>query len=100
QNPIKKTETFYSNILSLPQGHYLVVTPGERRVQMHKWYHPKMSDTLKVSETFAIEKFKELFFTSVQRRLRSDVSIGTSLSGGIDSSSVVAAIHELKNKST
>src|SRR6266496_662257 len=99
QNPIKKIETFYSNILSLPQGHYLVVTPNEGRAQVHKWYHPKMSDTSKVSDTFVIEKFKELFFTSVQRRLRSDVSIGTSLSGGIDSSSVVAAIHELKNKS-
>jgi asparagine synthase (glutamine-hydrolysing) len=101
-NPIKKTETFYSNILSLPQGHYLVVTPIEGRVQMHKWYQPPIaamvSDSFKVSDT-PIEKFKELFFTSVQRRLRSDVSIGTSLSGGIDSSSVVAAIHELKNNS-
>ena len=97
QNPQKKTETFYSNILSLPQGHYLVVTPKEGRVQMHKWYHPNVSNAIDVSETNAIEKFTELFFTSVARRLRSDVSIGTSLSGGIDSSSVVAAIHWSKN---
>jgi asparagine synthase (glutamine-hydrolysing) len=97
QNPIKKTETFYSNILSLPQGHYLSITPGEGRVQMHKWYHPKVSNGFKGTD--ALEQFRELFFTSVQRRLRSDVSIGTSLSGGIDSSSVAAAVYELKNNS-
>lgn len=97
QNPQKKTETFYSNILSLPQGHYLMVTPKEGRVQMHKWYHPNVSNAIDVSETNAIEKFTELFFISVTRRLRSDVSIGSSLSGGIDSSSVVAAIHWSKN---
>ena len=96
QNPVKKTETFYTDILSLPQGHYLVVTPKEGRVQMQKWYYPKVSDTLRVSDTSAIQKFKQHFLISVNRRLRSDVSIGTSLSGGIDSSSVVAAIHELK----
>ncbi len=46
-----------------------------------------------------IEKFKELFLLSVNRRLRSDVSVATSLSGGLDSSSIVAAIHQLKNVS-
>jgi asparagine synthase (glutamine-hydrolysing) len=97
QNPIKKTETFYSNILSLPPGYYLNVSPKEERLQMHKWYHPKISDSFK--EPDALERFRELFFTSVQRRLRSDVSIGTSLSGGIDSSSVVAAIYDLKDNS-
>jgi asparagine synthase (glutamine-hydrolysing) len=96
QNPIKKTETFYSNILSLPQGHYLFVSPKEGRVQMHKWYQPNLSNTFEMSATL-VDKFKELFFTSVARRLRSDVSIGTSLSGGIDSSSIVAAIHQQKN---
>ena len=52
-----------------------------------------------VSKTLdaVLKNSESSFFTSVQRRLRSDVSIGTSLSGGIDSSSVVAAIYELKN---
>ena len=66
QNPEKKTETFYSNILSLPQGHYLTVIPKEGRVQMHKWYHPNVSNAIEVSETNAIEKFKELFFSNKQ----------------------------------
>lgn len=98
QNPLKKTATFYSNILSLPQGHYLTVNPNEGRVQMHKWYRPetKINSPAPSSENEVIEKFRSLFFTSVERRLRSDVSIGTSLSGGIDSSAIIAAINESK----
>ena len=45
----------------------------------------------KITDNEAIEQFNHLFTTSVKRRLRSDVAIGTSLSGGLDSSSVVAA---------
>ena len=37
-------------------------------------------------------KFNELFKTSIKRRLRSDVPLGTSLSGGLDSSSIAATI--------
>ena len=101
QNPTKKTETFYNDILSLPQGHYLTATPATGKVQLKRWYKPlvKDFDTLKLSETDIIEKFKELFLLSVNRRLRSDVNVGTSLSGGLDSSSIVGAINQLKNAS-
>jgi asparagine synthase (glutamine-hydrolysing) len=46
-----------------------------------------------INRSDAIEHFNELFQRSVANRLRADVSIGTSLSGGLDSSSVVASIH-------
>ncbi len=100
QNPLKKTETFYSDILLLPQGHYLTVTPATGKLQLKRWYHPLLGlDTLYLSENDIIEKFKDLFLLSVHRRLRSDVSVGTSLSGGLDSSAIVGAIHQLKNVS-
>ncbi|MGN6617713.1 MAG: asparagine synthase (glutamine-hydrolyzing) [Ilyomonas sp.] len=98
QNPQKKTETFYNNILSLPPGNYLTIQPSAGRVQMRKWYRPKLT-SINISENDAIEKFRELFFASVKRRLRSDVATGTSLSGGVDSSSIVAAIHQFKTLS-
>ncbi|GBL35701.1 asparagine synthetase [glutamine-hydrolyzing] 1 [Filimonas sp.] len=44
----------------------------------------------------AKQQFEELFYTSVKRRLRSDVAVGSSLSGGLDSSLVVCVIDELR----
>ena len=40
------------------------------------------------------EDFYSLFKKSIAKRLRSDVAVGTSLSGGLDSSSIVATIHQ------
>lgn len=42
--------------------------------------------------TKAVERFRELFLDSVRLRMRSDVSIGTALSGGLDSSSTMCAM--------
>lgn len=97
QNPLKKSQTFYSNILSLPPAHYLIIKPAQGKITMRRWYTPSFQQqNLSVNE--ATEKFRELFFTAVERRLRSDVSVGTSLSGGLDSSAVVAAIDAVKAK--
>ena len=97
QNPIKKTATFYNNILSLPPGHCLSIIPVAGKIKMKKWHQPKMN-TIFISDDDAIEQFAQLFSSSVKKRLRSDVAIGTSLSGGLDSSSIIAAIHQLKEK--
>ena len=94
QNPIKKTQTFYNNILSLPPGHCLSIQPNAGKMQMKRWYKPEnkiQNIDLKVADT--IEQFAHLFTTSVKRRLRSDVTVGTSLSGGLDSSSIVAEMY-------
>ena len=101
-NFLKKTETFYNNILSLPAGHYLTIQPSLGKVQMKRWYELNYEirnakyDLNK--DEIAVEKFNELFKTSINRRLRSDVNIGTSLSGGIDSSSIVAMSQQLLSK--
>ena len=93
QNPIKQTQTFYSNILSLPPGHHLSIQPDKGRVQMKRWYQLKESGIGNgESDNILIEKFSSLFSTSVKHRLRSDVSLGTSLSGGLDSSGIVASL--------
>ncbi len=100
QNPLKKTETFFSNILSLPPGYYLTVQPREARVQMKRWYHPQkaiLQVQVKDKEADIIEQFCHLLQTSVIRRLRSDVPVGSSLSGGLDSSAIVASICQTIN---
>ena len=108
QNPIKQTQTFYSNILSLPPGHYLSIQPDKGKVQMKRWYSLSTSiqklkeKRLPTEDGKTIEEFQELFTASIKRRLRSDVSLGTSLSGGLDSSSIVAVLmgNNLKSLNT
>jgi asparagine synthase (glutamine-hydrolysing) len=66
------------------------------RAQIHRYWDLDKETTIDISETSAIEQFTDLFTKSVNRRLRSDVSIGTSLSGGLDSSVIAATITQLQ----
>lgn len=94
-SPTDRSETFYSNIRKLPPAHYLIVN---RDLQIHKHCYWQLNiDQVDHSLTLeqAEEKFRELFYNSIKRRLRSDVPVGSSLSGGLDSSSIVCVINDL-----
>ncbi len=94
-HPTDHEKTFYKNFKRLPAGHYLEFNPHEEKAiaTITRYWQLDQETQLKISEKDAIERFSELFQRSVANRLRSDVTIGTSLSGGLDSSSVVASIH-------
>jgi asparagine synthase (glutamine-hydrolysing) len=66
-------------------------------VKLTRWYDvdtvPREYPSL--SESTAIEQFKELFLDSVRLRLRSDVPVGTALSGGLDSSGIVCVMDQI-----
>ncbi len=103
QNPIIKTDTFFKEILNLPPGYLLDVETDAMRFSMKRWYEPykrigHLSQVDTRNEAKVIEQFHDLLMRSVQLRLRSDVPVGTSLSGGLDSSSIVAAIDALHKK--
>lgn len=87
-NPFDKSETFYEGIKQLEPAHYLVVK--NNLIQSHERYW-NLSLEKKSVLTFdqACSRFKELMETSVKKRLRSDVPVGSSLSGGLDSSTIV-----------
>jgi asparagine synthase (glutamine-hydrolysing) len=88
-NPSDPQETFYYNIYKLPAASLLTYTLTDNQLSIEKYWqvYPEIKS---ISEEDAIEQFRYLFSQSIKRRLRSDVSIGTSLSGGLDSSSIVA----------
>ena len=100
-NPQNPTETFYQNCFRLPHSHYIKLSVDKCTLSVKQYYDIDWQNTnhsITVNE--AKEKFHQLFYTSVMRRLRSDVPVGSSLSGGLDSSLVVAVIDELKKGST
>ncbi len=99
QNSADKEQTFFENIYSLPPSHYLQFSSVSFKLNITKYWSINKEIKIDISAADAIEKFTELFENAVKRRLRSDVTIGTSLSGGLDSSSIVyAVIQQQKTK--
>jgi asparagine synthase (glutamine-hydrolysing) len=93
-NPNYLQETFDDDIEKLPPAHFLKIKiAGRFEIVSEKYWDLDFeNEEEKIPDDDAIDKFNELFSVSVKRRLRSDVSLGTSLSGGLDSSSIVAEI--------
>lgn len=89
-NPIDSFETFYDNIYKLPAAHWLTYSFSKKELITERWWQTYIDVNNNISEAEATERFEELFVESIHNRLRSDVPIGTSLSGGLDSSAIVA----------
>lgn len=75
--------TFYQDILKLDKSSYLLYEKGNLSIK--KYYKIKTYKSIK-DESIALENIEELLVDSVKQRLKSDVEVGTLLSGGIDSS--------------
>jgi asparagine synthase (glutamine-hydrolysing) len=97
EDPFDKSSTFYESIQQLEPAHYMVITPDKQRIKK-KYWDINRNDQLVISEQDAIHEFRNLFTTSIERRLRSDVPVGSSLSGGLDSSSIVMLIDKIKKE--
>jgi asparagine synthase (glutamine-hydrolysing) len=90
------TITFFQTIFSLPAAHYLKFNFPDCSFSIKRYWDCDKETKISIPEKDAVEKFNELFYTSVKRRLRSDVSFGTSLSGGLDSSSIISTINKIQ----
>ena len=89
--------SIFKSIKKLPPAHLLIYERGELTVKRY-WnlsYRKKLQ--LSSVEEYG-ERFRDLFQEAVQIRLRSDVPLGAFLSGGIDSSLVVAVMSGLMNQ--
>src|ERR687887_2466059 len=83
-------ETFFAGIRKLPPAHSLVFDEEGLRVERYWRLEPHDPPAGDPAETV-----RELFLDSVRLRLRSDVPLGTALSGGIDSSAIAVCVDHL-----
>ena len=83
-------ETFFEGIRKLPPAHSLVFDEHGLRVERYWQLEPNEEP-----DADAAEAVRELFLDSVRLRLRSDVPLGTALSGGIDSSAIAVCVDHL-----
>ena len=89
---VPSPRTIYEAVKKLPPGHTLEVRPGERPV-LRRYYKISFAPTLAdLSEEEAARRVRETVEEAVRSRLMSDVPLGAFLSGGVDSSIVVACM--------
>jgi asparagine synthase (glutamine-hydrolysing) len=87
--------TIFAGIQKLPPAHYAVFQ--DDRCEIKPYWQPDFNAEEMVSQSHACAQLRELLTSAVQLRLRSDVPLGAFLSGGVDSSLLVAlAQRELK----
>ncbi len=91
------TSTFVDGILQLEPGAIRVLNLRTGRLGNARfWWTPDVTETSGLSFNDAAEQLRHLFLRSVGQHLRSDVPLGTALSGGVDSSAVVCAMRHLE----
>jgi asparagine synthase (glutamine-hydrolysing) len=79
--------TIFHNIRSLPPAHRLTYADGQIQISRY-WSLPPVDRFISLSD--AVEEFRHLFDQSIARQMVADVPVGAFLSGGLDSSTIVA----------
>ncbi len=92
-------ETMLKEVTQIPPAQYVTISIDTGTVGDPQTYWSADSGAeLDISFEEAAKQVRELFLRSVQLHLRSDVAVGSALSGGIDSSAIVMAIRHLDSK--
>lgn len=84
-------------IKRFPAGCYALVKNGE--IKLHRFWNT-LDHIKKIKSPYEdqVKQFRELFLNSCSLRMRSDVKIGTALSGGLDSSAVFSTVAHLEKE--
>ncbi len=87
------SSTLFADAFNLGPGRYVLLDlktwrPGDELPVRDYWKPPSPDDAV-IDEDEAAERFRELFVDSIRLHMRADVRVGSCLSGGLDSSSIV-----------
>lgn len=91
-------QTGFAEINKLEPGHYLLLNLYDKSLQNVRYWSPDYSEKLNLSEADWQKSIMHKLNESVKLRMVSDVPIGAFLSGGVDSSTVVALMAKNSNK--
>ncbi len=94
---VAEPRTIYKDAYKLPPGHTLTVKRGKYLQQPCEYWDVPFQPIARISEQEAQEELLRLLRESIKIRLVSEVPLGAFLSGGVDSSAVVAMMAELSN---
>lgn len=96
-------DTLYENILKLDAGQYLVIHlqyDNQPEISPKSYWELNFEPKLEISLDEASKTFRDLLVKAVEKRLISDVPLGVFLSGGIDSSSIIWAMAQVRKASS
>jgi asparagine synthase (glutamine-hydrolysing) len=94
-------ETMFEGVVQVQPGCCVTIdaaSPWRGEIAPRRWYAIPPHSTLRMSEEDAAERFRELLTDSVRIHLRSDVPVGSCLSGGLDSSAIVCLMSGMLEK--
>ncbi|HNV63139.1 MAG TPA: asparagine synthase (glutamine-hydrolyzing), partial [Candidatus Cloacimonas acidaminovorans] len=91
-------ETYWQNVHSLKPGHNLLAVNG--KIIINQYYDLDIAnfESSQLSFHKAVEQYRNIFLDSISLQLRSDVEIGATLSGGMDSSAIVCSAVQKKGE--
>lgn len=89
---VPEPRTIYQNVLKLEPGHTLTLRVGEPLPQPQRYWDVPFSPLGALSEADAIDELNERLREAVQSHMVADVPLGAFLSGGVDSSAIVATM--------
>ncbi|PIF60513.1 asparagine synthase (glutamine-hydrolyzing) [Flavobacterium sp. 11] len=89
--------TLYQNVKKVLPGHIMIIHEGGKTTN-NNWWNLKNEIQNQPEIKNPVEWFRETFDDSVKMRMVSDVPVGVMLSGGLDSSSILASLHHQKYK--
>lgn len=91
-----RTSSLFEGICELPPSHYLLYNIKSHSLQVTRYASLKEGTAHEGSEEELINGIRQTLVDAVKLRLRSDVEVGSCLSGGIDSSAIAGIVHHLQ----
>jgi asparagine synthase (glutamine-hydrolysing) len=90
--------TMFKNICKIQPGHYVTIDLASWQINEVKYWIPNFNIDQYHTEEYFIAELQKILEETISQQLRSDVTIGTYLSGGLDSSLVTIMASKFLNK--